>query len=74
MCRSIVLVEHGIEGRGRNAEDISRLEQEVAEARENLRRSFAANDDLSANAVREAAEKGARREGCCRGEAAFGDD
>jgi len=48
MCLSIVLVEHGIEGRDWHAEDISRLEQELSEACENLKRSLAANDDLSA--------------------------
>ena len=57
MCRSIVLVEHGIEGHDRHAEDISRMEQELAEARENLKWSLAANDDFSANAAREAAER-----------------
>jgi len=57
MCRSIVLVEHGIEGRDRHAEDMSRLEQELAEDREDLRRSLAANNDLSASAAREAAER-----------------
>ena len=57
MCRSIVLVEQGIEGHDQHAEDVSRLEQELAEARENLKRSLAANDDLSASAAREAAKR-----------------
>jgi len=57
MCRSIVLVEHWIEGRDRHAEAISRLEQELTEARENLKRSLAANDDLSASAAQEAAKR-----------------
>ena len=55
MCWSIVLVEHGVEGHDWHAEEISRLEQELAEARENLKRSLAANDDLSASVAREAA-------------------
>jgi len=37
MCWSIVLVEHGIEGRDRHAEDLSRLEQKLTEARESLK-------------------------------------
>ena len=57
MCRSIVLVEQGIEGHGQHAEDVSRLEQELAVACENLKRSLAANDDLSASATREAAKR-----------------
>jgi len=57
MCRSIVLVEHGIEGHDRHAEEISRMEQELSEARENLKRSLAANDDFSASVAREAAER-----------------
>jgi len=55
MCRSIVLVEHGVEGHDRHIEEISRLEQELAGARENLKWSLAANDDLSATVAREAA-------------------
>ena len=57
MCRSIVLVEQGIEGHGQHAEDASRLEQDLAEARENLKRSLATNEDLSASAAREAAKR-----------------
>jgi len=57
MCRSIVLVEQGIEGRGRQVEDVSRLEKELAEAHENLTRSLAANDDLSASTAREVAKR-----------------
>jgi len=57
MCRSIVLVEHGVEGHDRHAEEISRMEQELAEARENLKRSLTANDDLSASVAWEAAER-----------------
>ncbi len=57
MCRSIVLVEHGVEGHDRHAEEVTRLEQELAEAREDLQRSLAANAELSANAAREAAER-----------------
>ena len=37
MCRSIVLVEQGIEGRGQQVEDVSRLEKGLTEARENLK-------------------------------------
>ncbi|XP_068483341.1 uncharacterized protein [Phaseolus vulgaris] len=51
MCRSIVLVEHGVEGHDRHAEEVTRLEQELAEAREELKRSLAANAELLANAA-----------------------
>ena len=57
MCRSIVLVEQGIEGHGQQAEDVSQLEKKLAEARENLTRSLAVNDDLSASTAREVAKR-----------------
>ena len=57
MCRSIVLVEHEIEGRDRHAKVISRLEKELIEARENLKRSLAAVGGLSTSAAREVAKR-----------------
>jgi len=57
MCRSIVLVENGIQGHDRHAEDVSQLEHELVEDREDLRHSLAANNDLSASVAQEVAEK-----------------
>ena len=57
MCRSIVLVQNGIQGRDRQVEDVSQLEHELVEATKDLKQSLAANNDLSARIAQEAVEK-----------------
>jgi len=57
MCRSVVLVQSGIQGRERQAEDVSQLEHQLVEATEDLKQSLAANNELSASIAREAAER-----------------
>jgi len=57
MCRSIVLIEHGIQDRDRHAEDVSRLEHQLAESSEDLKQSLAANNELSARIAREASNR-----------------
>ncbi|KAK7354329.1 hypothetical protein VNO80_19789 [Phaseolus coccineus] len=55
--RSVVLVQHGLQGRVRQAEDVSQLEHQLAEATEALKQSVAANNELSAKIAKEAAER-----------------
>jgi len=57
MCRSIVLVEHGIQGRDCRAEDVSRLEHQLVEASKDLKQSLATNKELSAKIAQEGAER-----------------
>jgi len=57
MCRSIVLIEHGIQGLDRHAEDVSRLEHQLAEASEDLKQSLAANSEVSTKIAQEGAER-----------------
>ena len=57
VCRSIVLVEHGIQGQDRCADDVSLLEHQLAEASTNLKQSLAANNELSAQIAREGVER-----------------
>ena len=57
MCRSFVLVQNGIQGRDCQAEDVSQLEHQLAEATEDLKQSLAANNDLSVRIAQEAAER-----------------
>jgi len=58
MCRSIVLIEHDIQGRDRHAEDVPLLEHQLAETFEDLKQSLAANSELSAKIAQERAEGG----------------
>ncbi|XP_068484699.1 uncharacterized protein [Phaseolus vulgaris] len=57
MCRSIVLFQNGIQGRDRQADDVSQLEHQLAEATEDLKQSLAANNELLARIAREAAKR-----------------
>jgi len=57
LCRSIVLVQNAIQGRDRQAEDVSKLEHQLAEASKDLKQYLAANNELSAMITREAAER-----------------
>jgi len=57
MCRSIVLVEHEIQGRDFRAEDVFRLEHQLVEASKDLKQSLATNSELSANIAQEGAER-----------------
>jgi len=57
LCRSIVLVEHGIQGRDRRAKEVSLLKHQLAEASKNFKQSLAANIDLSTKIALEGAER-----------------
>jgi len=57
MCRSVVLVQSGLQGQDRQAEDVSALEHKLSEAAEDLKQSLAANTNLSARIAAEAAER-----------------
>jgi len=51
------MVQLGVQERERHAEEISRLEHEVAEASDHLKQCLAANSELSKKMAREMAEK-----------------
>jgi len=57
MCRSVVLVQHGLQGRDRHVEVVSHLEHQLSEATQDLKQSLAVNSDLTAKIAKEAAEK-----------------
>ena len=57
MCRYIILVQNGIQGREHQAEDVSQLEHQLAETTEDLKQSLAVNNELSARIAQEAAER-----------------
>jgi len=57
MCHSIVLVQLGIQERERHAEEISRLEHQLAEASGHLKQSLVVNTDLSNKMAQEAVER-----------------
>ena len=57
MCRSVVLVQSGLQGQDRQAEDVSALEHKLSEAAEDLKQSLTANTNLSARIAAEAAER-----------------
>ena len=57
MCRLVVLVQLGLQEKECHAEDISRLEHQLAKASGDLKQSLAANFDLSDRIAREAAER-----------------
>ena len=57
MCRSVVLVQLCLQGRDRQAEDVSQLEHQLSEATQDSKQSLAANNDLSAKIAKEAAER-----------------
>ena len=57
MCRSVVLVQNGLQGRDRQVEDMSQLEHQLSESTQDLKQSLAANNDLSAKITKEAAER-----------------
>jgi len=56
MCRSLVLVQHGLQGRDRHEEVVSHLEHQLSEVTQSLKQSLAANADLSTKIAKEAAE------------------
>jgi len=56
MCRSVVLVQSGLQGRDRQAEVVSSLEHKLSEATEALEEFLSANTNLSALVATEAAE------------------
>ena len=47
LCRSVVMVQLGIQERERHAEEISRLDHQLAKASGQLQQSLVANSDLS---------------------------
>ena len=57
MCRSVVLVQSGLQGRDCQAEVVSSLEHKLSEATEALEQSLSANTNLSTLVATEAAEK-----------------
>ena len=57
MCRSVVLVQHGLQGRDRHVEVVSHLEHQLSEATQDLKESLAANTDLTTKIAKEATEK-----------------
>jgi len=57
MCHSVVLVQHGLQGRDQHVEAVSHLEHQLSEATQSLKQSLAANADLTAKIAKEAAEQ-----------------
>jgi len=57
LTRLFVMVQLGIQERDRHAEDISRLEHEVAESADRLKQALNANTELSEKTAWEATEQ-----------------
>jgi len=56
MCCSVVLMQHGLQGRDQHEEAVSQLEHQLLETTQSLKQSVAANADISAKIAKEAAE------------------
>jgi len=57
VCRSVVLLQHGLRGQDRHVETVSQLEHQLSEATQSLEQSLAANADLTTKIAKESAER-----------------